>query len=56
MEYEIRFSTVGRGWATVEAASMEEAVEKANNWDVIPGTDKCIEWSFDELESVEEAI
>jgi len=51
--YEIIYTVTGRASATVTASSLEEAEELAANCDIDADSDRLIEWSYDEVESVE---
>lgn len=53
-DFMVYFTLTGHGHGVIEADSLEEAEEKAKDFDVIPGTDECLEWSFDEITGIEE--
>ena len=51
-EFVVTYSITGRATAVVEAEDMQEALAKAKQLDCEAGD--LLEWSFDEVENVEE--
>lgn len=51
-KYEVIYTVTGRARAEIDAESLSEAKEMANELDVIDASCELIEWEFDEVEQV----
>ena len=52
--WNVYYLISGRATAQVAAHTEEEAIEKANKYEFIDGTEELEEWEYDEIQGVEE--
>lgn len=53
-EYVVTMSITGRCTVLVRADSEQDALARANEFDIEEGTDELVEWEFDEALSAEQ--
>lgn len=56
MKFIVTYEISGRATAQVEANSKEEARKKAGALEIIEKSDDLIEWSFEDVKTIEEDV